>query len=501
MGPIADLWGLEQGGIPSSEFYKVYNNIQLEMAQASELGVDLGGPDPLVVSSVGQADDVGYVTNDIFALQNLLDLAPMYCKQHHVTLRADKTKLQVFSNKNSNMPAYYAKVISPINMDGITVSFVEEAEHVGLIRSTSGNLPHILNRFTSHKRSLAAVLPVGLARGHRGNIAASVRIHHLYALPVLFSGLPSLFLANAEIELIDSYLKAVLQNLQKLMDRTPACVVYFLGGSLPGTAILHLRQLNLFGMLARQEDTILQTHGKHVLTSARSTASSWFQKVRDNCLIYQLPHPLAILDQPLSKQKFNRLVKARVTDHWEVKLRSKAAALTSAPYFKPQFMSLIRPHPIWSSCGSNPFECHKAVITTRMLSGRYLTDKLQRHWTHNKAGTCLLPDCFPGSEGSLEHLLLCCEALSHTRSNLMSLCFRVAAECDELYRIITCVLNSDDQVMTMQFLLDCTVMPEIIRAVQVSGSAICDRLLYIGRIWCYNIHRERMTQLGLLDFR
>ena len=83
------------------------------------------------------------------------------------------------------MQAYFGKAISPIYMDGITVSFVEEAEHVGLIRSTSGNLPHILNRFTSHKRSLAAVLPVGLARGHRGNIAASVRIHHLYALPVL----------------------------------------------------------------------------------------------------------------------------------------------------------------------------------------------------------------------------------------------------------------------------------------------------------------------------
>jgi hypothetical protein len=135
-------------------------------------------------------------------------------------------------------------------------------------------------------------------------------------------------------------------------------------------------------------------------------------------------------------------------------------------------MSLIRPPSIWSSCGSNPFECHKAGITTRMLSGRYLTDKLQRQWTHKKAGTCLLLECFPGSEGSLEHLPLRCEALSHTRSNLMSLCFRVAAECDELYRIITCV----------------------------SVSVIRDRLLYIGRTWCYSIHREQMTQLGLLDF-
>ena len=115
--------------------------------------------------------------------------------------------------------------------------------------------------------------------------------------------------------------------------------------------------------------------------------------------------------------------------------------------------------------------------------------------------TCLLPDCFPGSDGSLDNLLLRCPALSHTRSKLLSLCFRVAAEHDELYRIITCVLNSDSQVMIMQFLLDCTTMPEIIRAVQVFGSAIRDRLLYIGRTWCYNIHRGRMTQLGLLDFR
>ena len=61
----------------------------------------------------------------------------------------------------------------------------------------------------------------------------------------------------------------------------------------------------------------------------------------------------------------------------KVELRVKAATLTSAPYFKPLFMSLRQPHSLWSSCGSNPFECHKAVTAARMLSGRYLTDKLQ----------------------------------------------------------------------------------------------------------------------------
>ena len=34
--------------------------------------------------------------------------------------------------------------------------FVDEAEHVGFLRSTAGNLPHILNRLSAHKKSLAA---------------------------------------------------------------------------------------------------------------------------------------------------------------------------------------------------------------------------------------------------------------------------------------------------------------------------------------------------------
>ena len=50
----------------------------------------------------------------------------------NVTLSADKTKLQVFSNKSSEMAVFYARAardVSPIIIDGETVDFVEEAEH------------------------------------------------------------------------------------------------------------------------------------------------------------------------------------------------------------------------------------------------------------------------------------------------------------------------------------------------------------------------------------
>ena len=208
--------------------------------------------------------------------------------------------------------------------------------------------------------------------------------------------------------MVDQYMKKKSQNLQKMMDRTPACVVAFLGGCLPGTALLHLRQLTNFGMITRMPGSILHKHGMNVLTSARPSAASWFQQIRGLCLQYQLPHPLSLLsDTPaLTRAKFRKLIKSKVVDYWEVALRNESSGLTSAPYFNPAFMSLARPHPIWTSCGSNPFECHKASLASRMLSGRYLTDKLQRHWTVNKAGLCLLPTCSPPAEGSLDHLLL-----------------------------------------------------------------------------------------------
>ena len=164
-------------------------------------------------------------------------------------------------------------------------------------------------------------------------------------------------------------------------------------------------------------------------------------------------------------------------------------------------MSLTKPHPMWTACKSNPFECHKEVITARMLPGRYLTDKLQRHWTQNKSEKCLLPNCSPPSVGSLEHLLLHCSSLIRTCSKLLCLLTSVAEEHIVLKTIIFTAMQSQDESEMTQLLLDCTTMHPVIESCRVFGTHFRDRLLYLGRTWCYSIHRERMTQLGLYDFR
>ena len=73
LGPIKDQQGLEQGGCTSSDEYKLYNNDLLKTVQKSKQGVDLGNG--LVISGIGQADDVALLSNSIHNLNNILNLA------------------------------------------------------------------------------------------------------------------------------------------------------------------------------------------------------------------------------------------------------------------------------------------------------------------------------------------------------------------------------------------------------------------------------------------
>jgi hypothetical protein len=104
----------------------------------------------------------------------------------------------------------------------------------------NGNNPAILARLTAHTRAVQGVLHTGAARGHCGNPAAAMRLQRIYGIPVLLSGLPSLVLSRAEISTINTHFRIYVEALQKLYRKTPECVVYFLGGILPGEVHNHI---------------------------------------------------------------------------------------------------------------------------------------------------------------------------------------------------------------------------------------------------------------------
>ena len=491
LGPSKDDSGVEQGGVPSGDFYKAHNNEQLTSAEASKQGVNIQSS---TISSAGQADDVMLCTNDIFSLQNLVHLTSSYCERFNVTLCPEKTKLLVLSSKANKSIADYSMQVNPICINGTPINFASSAVHVGVIRSSSGNLPNILSRITEHKRALGSVLSSGMSRGHRGNPSAAIRVEKLYACPVLLSGLGSLYLNQSEISLIDTHYKSSLESLQKLYPKSPASFVLFMAGSLPGTAIIHLRQLTLFSMICRMPSDPLNLHARYTLVSSKPSTHSWFHQIRDLCLQYCLPHPMVLLDNQPTKEQFKKLAKTHVHDFWETKLRVDAAALPSLEYFRPSFMSLDKPHPLWTTAGSSPYEVNKACIQAKMLSGRYRTEKLCRYWSTNTNGFCLAPSCMETIE-DLEHILTTCKSMETTRVKLRASWLTNAATNPLTHQLILRVICFSTKEFT-QFILDPSTNPEVIRLQQIHGFKILKNIFYLTRTWCHTIHKERLKALG-----
>ena len=88
------------------------NNEQLQTAQVSELGIDLGlvpndkgGLKRQVLSVAGLANDVGLLTGSMSRLKVLLHLTKIYCDSYQVKLVWSKTKLIVFTTKQTEAKA------------------------------------------------------------------------------------------------------------------------------------------------------------------------------------------------------------------------------------------------------------------------------------------------------------------------------------------------------------------------------------------------------------
>ena len=381
--------------------------------------------------------------------------------------------------------------MNPIKVNNETIEFVDNAEHVGMLRSNAGNHPTILARFKAHRQALASVLHVGLARGHRGNPAAGFKVHQLYGTPVLMSGLAPLLLSKSEITIIEQHYKETIRSLQRLHSCTPSPVIYFLAGSLPGIALLHQRQLSLFGMISRLPDNILHEHAKNIFSSETIANKSWFTQIRELCLCYRLPHPLNILSTPPSKEVFKKMVKSRIIDYWEIKLREEASLLPSLHYFNPSFMSLSSTHPLWSTAGSSPSKVAMATIQAQMLSGRYRSQKLCRHWSNQTSGFCLLSESCSSSFEDLPHILSSCSALQDVREKLKSFTVNYSNTVPVLKSLIL-QYSQPSHPLFCQFMLDCSVLPHVISAKQLHGTWILDHLFHISRTLVYTLHRTRM---------
>ena len=140
---------------------------------------------------------------------------------------------------------------------------------------------------------------------------------------------------------------------------------------------------------------------------------------------------------------------SRILDYWEKKLRFEVATKTSLANFKPLFMSLTSTHPMFTTCSSNVYETNKSTCQAALLSGRFKSDYMSRHWDkENPDGHCVL--C-PGLKnfGTLEHLLITCETLAPTRLKILNYWDSYSSEDDCLKNLLTVKLRSPQDTTTI----------------------------------------------------
>ena len=213
---------------------------------------------------------------------------------------------------------------------------------------------------------------------------------------------------------------------------------------------------------------------------------------------------LLILQYRPTKQSWKGLCKSKIISWWEIRLRGEASLLSSLKYFCPSHMSLATPHPLWTLAES-PFEVSKASTVANMLSGRYVTDHRARHWSRtNKEGYCqaCLATGHPATPGTLEHLLLKCPALAEIRSQSISHWSAYMVDKPDLLPIVshhTLAQGSEGEHLHMQLLLDPSVCPVVVTAVQELGKGILSHLMYMCRTWCHSHHLKHRRLLKLYN--
>ena len=297
---------------------------------------------------------------------------------------------------------------------------------------------------------------------------------------------------------LDLHYKKSLERLQRLYPSTPRCVVFFLAGSLPASAILHMRQFTLLGMISRiGSKHILHRHGLNVLNSTTSKKQSWFFQIRSLAAQYGLPDPLNTLQSPPTRQSYKTLVRQKILDWWQKKLRAEAAPMKSLHLFNANFMSLARTHPIWTSAGSSPFEVEKAKVQARMLSGRYRTCWLRRHWSGDASGFCQIPGCSE-TPGTLLHIATGqCPSLAHARRKAAGSWHDFLVDNPLLFPLIDCITLGDPEEF-LSFLVDPTTTPSVISfAQQHKDIDVIGKLCYMTRTWLFTMHKERLVLLDL----
>ncbi len=399
--PYFTQQGVKQGGSASAQLYKIYTTELLDSLRRSRLGTFIG---TTYVGSPTCADDMILLANDPFELQAMIDICKGYSVTHKYELHPQKSVVTHMTGSKPTDDIW--------RMGEDQMPTVEQFTHLGLEWKSGQPTPDIHAHINSARRTAYALMGIGLHGNDGMDPPTSMRTIRLYIEPRLLYGLEATVLTKTQINMLDSYHRSLLRQIQGLPESTATEAIYILIGALPIEALIHMRTLSLLGAVAR----LPKSHPIHKVATRQLARCdpprrSWFIYTAEIGDLYGLDVRQQVIN-PWPKDTWKTHIRTAVTEKWRERLFTNAAKKTTLKrLLHPS--ELNQAHPVWSSCAGCPYLVEKATVRARLLVDRVtLQSSKAKFSNHAVAPDCVL--CGRESE-DMKHFLLDCPNLDETR--------------------------------------------------------------------------------------
>ena len=226
--------GVRQGGILSTDLYKLYINPLLDRLQDVGIGLKIGN---INVNNTGCADDIAVLSCDAQTMVNMaLDCANL----EGYELQPKKSVAIHIRGNNKQCETTNEK----LNMGNITMLEMEQATHLGIIKTTTmkHNIQtNVDENTTKTRRSAYSLFGCGFHEHNGLDPESLLHIYKTYITPVLLYGMELLLPSSKPLEQLELFQKRILKQILSLPMSCPDPAVYILTGILPIEAQIHIK--------------------------------------------------------------------------------------------------------------------------------------------------------------------------------------------------------------------------------------------------------------------
>jgi hypothetical protein len=400
--------GNRQGGIASTQDFKVYIGDLLELLLNSEFGAHIGSQ---CLGVIACADDLILLapTEAEMNMQTLLTTS--YANLERFEIHPSKSTISI-AGLNSLETKFFTD-LQPWHINNNPLPVTSNFTHLGVDHETTKASATatctVEARLKSARNATYALMGAGLHGVNGINPRVSIHIYNIYVLPRLLYNLEVIDINETNLKRLEVAHRRFLRNIQSLPTRTATPALYILTGVLPIEAQIDQRRLCMIPSLA-ENPTILTLLTRQIAMKD-GKSHSWIVKTQDALHKYKLPTLLQVIIEQVDRLKWKSLVKTAISSHWKKQIEKEATVKSTLSRLNPMF-DPKKTHPLWSTTSNCPRDVRKAIVKAKLLTETYTLQYNKAIFNQTRNATCTLCQ---GADENPAHFLLDCPVFQNDR--------------------------------------------------------------------------------------